>query len=158
MLKVLQWLKVSEPVVILNAERLQKSKDDSSKGPRPLRVTLGGASDKYVIFDAIDRAIRSGTKFNFSIAHEVPRYALNRYKFLQRVAATACKLDPQLKTRVGMVPGELFPILQTKHRREPKYTKIKEKVFKEAKAAYIVEAKEKRSLALIIWSMTRMHS
>ena len=46
-----------------------------------------------------------------------------------------------------MVPGELFPIIQTKHRREPKYKKIKEKVFEEAKASYIAEAKEKRSLA-----------
>ena len=101
-----------------------------------------------MIFDAIDRAIRNGngTKFNFSIAHEVPRYALSRYKFLQRVAATARKRDPQLKTRVGMVPGELFPIIQTKHRREPKYTKIKEGVFNEAKAAYIAEAKERKTL------------
>ena len=77
----------------------------------------------------------------------MPRYALNRYKFLQWVAATARKLDPQLKTRVGTVPGELFPIIQTKHRREPKYSKIKENVFDEAKAAYIAEAKEKKTLA-----------
>ena len=160
--KVLQWLKITEPVVILNAERLQKSKDDTSKDPRPLRVTLGGAADKYLIFDAIDRAIRNGTKFNFSIAHEVPRYALSRYKFLQRVAATARKQDQQLKTRVGMVPGELFPIIQTKNRREPKYTKIKEGVFNAAKSAYLAEAKERKPSGeqqeQTIWITMRRHS
>ena len=126
-LRLLKELHINRDGIRINSvRRLQRSKLDRSGDHPALRVELGGVGDKIKIYQAVDMLIKGGKKLPFQINNEIPDYVIKAYKTQCRVATHIRKRDPNIKTRVGIERGDIWPTITMKKRGGAKYGKVLE--------------------------------
>ena len=91
--------------------RLQKAPSDHPDAPALIRVVLGSSGQKKKLYDSINELIKRGASFEPSFTNEIPAYALNAHKHLSRIAAHMRRENCQLKTRVSILKGDIWPCL-----------------------------------------------
>lgn len=139
--KVLHQLNLREPVRVNYVRRLPRTKGERPGEPLSMRVELGCLGDKIRIFTAVEQMIRRREDFDFSINNEIPRYAMGTYKYLCKVATEVRHQNANLKTRVGIMRGETWPIITVRARNEKEFKKIDEKMYERARAEIARRAK-----------------
>ena len=140
--RMLKELTLSRDGIRVNAvKRLQRSKMDKTGEYPALRVELSGVGDKIKIYQAIEQQVKSGRRVAFQISNEIPEYAIKAYKAQCKIATIIRRMDANVKTRVGIERGDLWPTISTKFRGAPKYERVPEQVFNTAKEVVIKEKK-----------------
>ena len=122
--------------------RLQKAPSDHPDAPALIRVVLGSSGQKRKLYDSINELIKRGASFEPSFTNEIPAYALNAHKHLSRIAAHMRRENRQLKTRVSILKGDIWPVISIKVRGQPTYVKIKDDDMQAAREAYLKAAKK----------------
>ena len=121
--------------------RLQKAPPDHPDTPALIRVVLGASGQKRKLYDSINDLIKKGASFEPSFTNEIPAYALNAHKHLSRIAAHMRRENRQIKTRVSILKGDIWPVISVKVRGQPTYVKIKDGEMQNAREAYLKAAK-----------------
>ena len=141
-LRMLKELHINRDGIRINSvRRLQRSKQDRSGDHPALRVELGGVGDKIKIYQAVDMLIKGGKRLTFQINNEIPEYAIKAYKTQCRVATHIHKRDPNIKTRVGIERGDIWPTITMKKRGGAKYGKVLEELYTRAREEVAREKK-----------------
>ena len=130
--KVLRIMNLPD-VKINYIRRLPRPRGDKSKEPLAMKVELGCLGDKIKIFNSLENLIRNKVRLDFQISNEIPSYAMNGYKYLSRVAAEIRRSNPDIKTRVGILRGDIIPTITVKKRNETKYQAIPDDMLNKAK-------------------------
>ena len=81
----------------------------------------------------MENLIRNKVRQDFQISNEIPSYAMNGYKYLSRVTAEIRRSNPDIKTRVGILRGDIIPTITVKKRNETKYQAIPDDMLNKAK-------------------------
>lgn len=124
--------------------RLQISASAKAKAQPPsLRVEVASQGDKHHLFTAVEKFTRQQRKLPFSVTHEIPRYAINAYKYCQAIAAIVRENNPEVKTRVSIPRGEHWPVIMMKAEQEVQYSRLSAEWFKAAKEKYIEQNRRK---------------
>ena len=132
--KLLKDLHVNREGIRVNTvKRLQRSKHDKSGEYPALRVELGGIGDKIKMYQAVDRMIKEGKRVVFQMTNEIPEYAIKAYKNQCRIATILRKYDRDIKTRVNIERGDLWPSILTKKRGTLRYGPVDERLYQRAK-------------------------
>ena len=132
--KLLKELHINRDGIRVNSvRRLQRSKLDRSGDHPALRIELGGVGDKIKIYQAIDHMIKTGKRVTAQVNNEIPEYALKAYKTQCRIATHIRRRDTNLKTRVSIERGDLWPSILTKKRGTGKYEPVEEEIYERAK-------------------------
>ena len=132
--RLLKELHVNREGIRVNTiKRLQRSKHDKSGDYPALRIELGGIGDKIKMYHAIDTMIKSGKKVSYQLTNEIPEYAIKAYKNQCRIATIIRKIDRDIKTRVSIERGDLWPTITTKKRGTPRYGPVDETLYQRAK-------------------------
>ena len=126
--------------------RLQKAPSDHPDAPALIRVVLGSSGQKRKLYDSVNDLIKRGASFEPSFTNEIPAYALNAHKHLSRIAAHMRRENRQLKTRVSILKGDIWPVISIKVRGQPTYVKIKDEEMQSAREAYLKAAKRESEL------------
>jgi len=87
--------------------------------------------------------VRNKVSFDYSFTNEIPQYALNAYKHLNKVALEVRKSNHGMKTRVTINPGDHWPSLMVRKSADSNYVKIDDDTFDAAKAKVIKQARSK---------------
>ena len=121
--------------------RIMKRGDDKSNRPPHIRVELSSVSQRIQIFDQI-KATREASEspLTFSVAPDIPRYALKKYNALHKIAQIAREKHPTMHTRVSMNNSK-WPELQIKNS-QGEWMRIPEQLFEESKAIHNQRQKE----------------
>ena len=116
-------------------KRLMKRKTDKSTRPPHVRVELSSINHRILIFDQIKaHKARSGRATSFSVAPDIPKYALSKHNTLHRIAEIARDSEFALLTRVSLGRGK-WPELQSKNE-AGEWGPIPQDIFDKAKAEY----------------------
>ena len=109
-------------VRIEHVRRMQRVHGDRGTAPPALRVRMGSVGDKLRVFEAMRRVTASGNhQVPYDFQNEVPKYALSTHKQLHKLSVEIRKIDKDIKTRVTMMKGELWPIITMKRKGESHY-------------------------------------
>ena len=125
--------------------RLRRTKGDEKAGPAPLLVTLTTPGERAKLYNAIDRATRAGKQLGFSVTSEIPKYAIPTYKYMGRLATIIRAQFPELRTRVNIPRGEIWPTVSVKHVNDNKFVKANATMIDHAKSEYARANREKAS-------------
>lgn len=104
--------------------RLPRPRGDPSTEPLALKVELGCLGDKIKLFVAMEAMAKRKIHLPYQISNEIPNYAMNQYKYLSRVAAEVRRSYPGIKTRTGILRGDIEPSITIRGRDETTYRKI----------------------------------
>jgi len=130
---------------INHVKRLQKVATDESSGPATMRIELASKGEKVKLFQAIEETIKKRTcTLTATFSNEVPQYAMNAFKYLSRVAALMRRNDSNLKTRVNILRGDIWPSIQIKQRNERKYHPCPDDLFERSKTEFNRKSKEEQ--------------
>ena len=139
---MLHKLKLDGNIIKVNyLRRLPRSRGERVGEPLKMRVELSYLGDKIRIFTQVEEVIKKKEDFDYQITNKIPRYALNSYKFLCKVASEVRHQNTNLKTRVGIMRGDPYPTITVRKRTEKDYKKIDENTFERAKAEVVRRAK-----------------
>ena len=96
-------------------QRISKRKEDRSGRSPHLRVELQSLGHKVLIFDHV-RLFKESNRAppSFSVAPDIPKYALRRHNTLQKISQIAREKHPELHTRV-CIKNKKWPELQLKN-------------------------------------------
>ena len=123
-------------------KRMMKRKADKSTRPPHVRVELSSINHRILIFDQIKaHKARSGRTTSFSVAPDIPRYALSKHNTLHKIAEIARENELGLMTRVSLGRGK-WPELQSKNE-VGEWGPIPQDIFDLARAEY--NEKQKKS-------------
>ena len=130
-------------------KRLMKRKSDKSSRPPHVCVELASINHRILIFDQIKaHKARSGRSTSFSVAPDIPKYALSKHNTLHRIAEIARDTEFGLLTWVSLGRGK-WPELQSKNE-AGEWGPIPQDIFNMAKAEYNDQQKKAAdSLSLI---------
>ena len=123
--------------------RLQRVKGDDKPGPAPLLVTLTTPGERAKLYSAIDRTTKAGKQLGFSVTSEIPKYAIPTYKYMGRLATIIRAQFPELKTRVNIPRGDVWPTVLVKHNDDTKFIKADTNMLEHAKSEYVRANKER---------------
>ena len=128
---------LSHDVKVAHVKRLQKVKGDTSRGSSTMRVELANRGDKIKIFHAVEHMVKNQEHFDYTFTNEIPQYALNAYKHINKVALVVRQSHKGMKSRVTINPGDHWPSLMVRKDNQSNYVKIDDEMYKEAKAKVI---------------------
>ena len=128
---------------ISQIKRLQKVKTHDKRAPATMKVTLASPGERIKFYNAIEHAVSNEINLPFSVNSEIPQYAISAYKHLGKLASIIRENDGDIKTRVGILRGEVWPTLLVKQRNEARYIKADKTMMAEAKAEVIRRHKER---------------
>ena len=134
---------LSHDVKVAHVKRLQKVKGDTSRGPSTMRVELANRGDKIKIFRAVEQMVKNQAQFDYTFTNEIPQYALNAYKHLNKVALVVRQSHKGVKTRVTINPGDHWPSLMVRKDSQSSYVKIDDEMYEAAKATVIQQSRSK---------------
>jgi len=126
-------------------KRLQKSKTADSKTPRVLRVALASGLEKTKLFEAIDKFTQTNQKVPFACSHEIPRYAINSFKYCNKLASLCRVGDKDCKVRVMIPRGERWPLIFIKRANEGEFRKLNKTELQQVKAELQEREKKERA-------------
>jgi len=121
----------------VSVKRLQRGRNANPDSPRPMRVELAGQEEKAILFQTMERALSQNKPVPFSVMHEIPRYAINAYKYCNNVAAVIRGSEEGMRTRVQIPRGRQWPAIFMKRKNETSYKEIKKELFEQAKTEMI---------------------
>ena len=104
--------------------RLPSPRGDPSTEPLALKVELVCLGDKIKLFVAMEAMARRKMHLPYQISNEIPNYAMNQYKHLSRVVAEVRRSNPGIKTRTGILRGDIEPSITIRASNETTYRKI----------------------------------
>lgn len=137
--RMLRKLKLDGGQIKINyLRRLPRNRGERTGEPLSVRVELSSLGDKIKMFNRVEEMVKSKEEnFEYSITNEIPRYALNSYKYLCRIATEVRHQNAALKTRVGIMRGDSYPVITIRKRTEKDYKKIDEPTMERAKAEVV---------------------
>ena len=77
--------------------------------------------------------IKNGKRVTAQVNNEIPEYAIMAYKTQCLIATYLRKRDANIKTRVGIDRGDIWPTIMTKQRGTGKYEPVSEQAYDRAK-------------------------
>lgn len=123
-------------------KRLQRVKGDNARFPSTMKVELQSPGERIKLYNAIDLAVSNNIQMEFSVSSEIPRYAINAHRLLGKLAAIIRQQNPDTKTRVAILRGDVWPTIQIKQRNGQKYTKCPDDILQTARAEHLRAQKE----------------
>ena len=122
-------------------QRISKRKEDRSGRPPHLRVELQTLGHKVLIFEQV-RLFKESQHAppSFSVAPDIPKYALRRHNTLQKISQIAREKHPALHTRV-CIKNKKWPELQLKNAKG-EWLPIPETIFEPARAEFNKRSRE----------------
>ena len=136
--QVLEELNLQGDILPKSLRRMTKRGDDMSMRPPHLRVELASINHRIMIFDQLREIKANGTP-TFTVAPDIPRYALKRHNTLHKIAHIAREKNGALVTRVSM--GQKWPALQIRNSKD-EWVNMPDKMFESAKSVYTERQKE----------------
>ena len=122
-------------------QRISKRKDDKSARPPHMRVELQSIGHKVQIYEQVRQfRIHNNRAPSFSVAPDIPKYALNRHNTLQKIAQICRDSHNELMTRV-CIKNKKWPEIQI---RNPagEWSTMPDTIFEPARAEYNRRSKE----------------
>ena len=128
-------------IVPKSLRRIMKRGDDKSNRPPHIRVELSSVHQRIQIYDQIRTTKEvAGAPLTFTVAPDIPRYALKKHNALHKIAQIAREKHASMLTRVSMNNSK-WPELQIKNS-QGEWQRIPEKLFEESKAIHNQRQKE----------------
>ena len=130
-------------------QRITKRREDKSSRPPHMRVELQSVGHKVLIFEQIRLFKQSNNASpSFSVAPDIPRYALRRHNTLQKISQLCREGNPDLHTRV-CIKNKKWPEIQIRNPAGD-WVAMPETIFEPARAEFnrrSREASEKKNAA-----------
>ena len=114
--------------------RMTKRRDDMSTRPPHLRVELASINHRVLIFDRLREMKEETGNPSFTIAPDIPRYALKRHNTLHKIAHVLREKESGSVLRVSM--GQKWPVIQFRPASN-EWANLPDNKFEAAKATYV---------------------
>ena len=132
--QIMVEINLGRTIIPKSLRRITKRQEDKSDRPPHVRVELSSINHRIMIFDELKRLREAGANCSFSVAPDIPRYALKKHNALHKIAQIAREKHPTMYSRVSMGNNK-WPELQIRDSLQ-NWVKIPEALFEESRIEY----------------------